>query len=375
MRKKICLLLCIAMIATMAAGCGKKADAVKDGNTEKSETGTYNIATNTWGQGAFPLDIIVQTEKSLISLTGMNFDVANNEFKADKVMSDLQNQIAAGCDGLVFLGIAQTMFPTAAKTLGDAKIPFAFHSNNPADKDFETIKNNPYFMGTVVFDSYVGGCELAKQVLKDGNKTAILSAAAVGDYSHDNRIAGFTKTFEEGGGKVLYVSHASDPSEAVQKANDFLTAYPDADALVGVGGDYVNGILSALEGKPNNKYKVYGFDASPDTAQLIVDGKVAALMGGQWVDGSVAMTLVINYLDGHQILDENGKAPCFIDCKMVTITPENAQGFIDYMKTGKSLLSDDEYKSLLYRYNPDVSYDTYKNLLDQFPETTAAKFQ
>ena len=238
-----------------------------------------------------------------------------------------------------------------------------------------SISESPYYTGCVVSPAYQQGVSIAELALADGNKSSIISAAAIGDYTHDQRIAGFTATFEAGGGEVVYVAHSADPSEGVQKANDFMTAYPDADMIYCAGGDYVAATISAMATQSGADYKLYGTDMSPETAQSIIDGDVVALNGGQWVCGSIVTALLINRLDGHPILDADGKAPYFDNLPSILITQENAKGFIELMTTGGGLLKAEDFEQLLYRTNPDVDYQTFYDFIDNIDQLAAERMK
>ena len=314
-RRVIGILLASALMLTVFSGCGTApantpVETTQTSPTAAGEPGARTIAGNTWGHGSWSIDIIFEACSALEESAGnVKLDVSNNEFRVDKVISDLQNQLTAGVDGVLFLGMSQTLFPTAAQICGNAEVPFVLHSNVPAEADQAAIESNPYYTGSVVSQEYGAGAGIAEIALADGNKTAIISAAALGDYTMEQRISGFTDTFEAGGGEVLYVSHSADPSEAVQKANDFMTAYPNADMVYGAGGDFVSATLSAMSSRPEIDYALYGSDVSPETAQSILDGDIKALNGCQWVAGSLAMALLVNRLDGHPILDETEIRP------------------------------------------------------------------
>ena len=182
--------------------------------------------------------------------------------------------------------------------------------------------------------------------------------AAPGDYSHDERERGFSETFKAGGGEIIGVANCADPSEAVTKSNDVITAHPDADCLYGLGGDFITGSINAISSRNDSsaELKLYATDMSPDLAKAMIEGKLDGINGGQFVCGSLSNTLLINYLDGHQIVDKDGRAPWFDHLKMVVLTPDKAQAFIDLMESNGSPISEDEYKSLTYRNNPDVSF-------------------
>lgn len=103
-------------------------------------------------------------------------------------------------------------------------------------------------------------------------------------------------------------------------------------------------------------------------AQLILDGKLAALNGGQLEECSVAAALACNWLDGHPILDENGKAPFFNQMMPCTIDETNAQAYVDKMESGEPIVPQEYYKNLLYRYNPDVTYDDFVEFLENYSQ-------
>jgi ribose transport system substrate-binding protein len=206
---------------------------------------------------------------------------------------------------------------------------------------------------------------MGEQAAADGNKTAIICASNKGDSSQDDRIKGFTESFESAGGKVLGVSHSNDPSEAVSKASDLITANMDADCLYGSGGDFLNGAVNALENFPDLDIMVYGTDITPDFIELVANGKIDGLNGGHFVECSIATALLVNYLDGHPILDENGKPPVFTNLKWVTVTPETVSNYQEYWIDGHPF-TDDAYKNMLWRNNPEVNYQYFYDLCENY---------
>ncbi len=374
MKKRIVSLLMVGVLACAAlAGCGGKDDG-KGKNVSSSENkeaagdGSYTIAANTWGAGAYPLEDIVRNDQYLCDQLGFTLDVANNEFTADKVVSQLESQLANNPDAVLFLGIAQTTFSPVINACHAQKKPFSFDSNFPEEQLVTKCLEMEEFCGGVSADPYDMGAAIAEIALKDGHKTAIIDAAAIGDYSHDNRAKGFTETFEKGGGKVLQEAHSSDPSEAVAKTNDLLTAQPDADCLYATGGDYLSAAVSVKESRDLD-IALYGTDVDPSLIPACKAGEISAMNGGQGVCGVLSMTLLINYLDGHKIVDADGKAPLFDNLKTFVITPENAEGFQKLYDEGANFVGMDNFNKLLYRSNPDVTVDTYNEILQGYADS------
>lgn len=389
------VLLVAVMVVTMLAGCGNSnkgsgGGAGNDSGTEpdvnsgqadedssagdKAEGAVYNIAANTWGVGAYPLDIITHAENKIVNLTGAKLDVADNQFTADKVVTDLESQLATNPDGVLMMTVVDAVFGTIKEKCNSANVPYVLDTNFPSDeKLMEEIKADPLFLGGATASQYLIGKEIAGAVLADGHQTVVILAAAAGDYSHDTRIEGFTDAFEAAGGEIAQVMHCSDPSEATTKANDLLTANPDVDAIYATGGDFLSALVAIKTSDAGAKYALYGTDIAPDLIDGVIDGTISAMNGGQHLCGAMVMTMLINYLDGHQILDDNGKPPVIDYFATYSVTQENAEGFKVLYSQDSCFITEEEFKVLLYRYNPDVSFADYDKFSKDYPDTVYEK--
>ncbi|MCU6761063.1 ABC-type sugar transport system%2C periplasmic component [uncultured Roseburia sp.] len=379
-RKIVSMLLAGALLGTMVlGGCGNEKDTNTSAKGEKSaekkdSKDSYLFVTNNFGAGAYPLDMMVQNEQAACNATGMELNITDNEFTVDKVITQLQSQLAMQPDGVAFLGISETLFPTAAKICEDANTPYVFYACSPTDEDMKKISENPNYCGMVIYSPTEEGERMAQMALDDGCKTAVISAGAAGDYAHDRRIDGFTETFEAGGGTVHAVAHSADPSEGVTKTSDLVTAYPDVDCIYGAGEDYITAAATVLDSASVKDCKIYGSNASPDVCTLIKEGKVEAVTGGEGVCGALALPLLINYLDGHPILDKDGNPPYFGEKSQYVITKETADQFYGFLKDhGTETITAEEYQNLLYRNNPDVDYDYYDEFLKNYETSVYEK--
>lgn len=378
-KRVVSVLLAGMMVVGMLAGCGPKEEkATNSGSssTTSESKDSYLFITNNFGAGAYSLDMMVNNEQAACDATGMELNITDNEFTVDKVITQLQSQMAMNPDGVAFLGISETLFPTAANICSQAKKPYVFYACAPTDEDMKKIQEDEYYCGMVIYSPYDEAKRIAEIALEDGCKTAVISAGAAGDFAHDRRVNGFTETFEAGGGKVEAVAHSADPSEGVTKTSDLMTAYPDVDLIFGAGEEYITAGVTVLDSLGNTTCKVYGNTSSPDVCQLVADGKVVATSGGEGVCGSLAIPLLINYLDGHPILDKDGKAPYFGTKTQYIITKDNAQAFHDFLDTkGTETISSDEYKSLCWRYNKDIDYDSYLELVENYEQSVYEKVE
>jgi hypothetical protein len=51
-----------------------------------------------------------------------------------------------------------------------------------------------------------------------------------------------------------------------------------------------------------------------------------------------------------------------------TIDETNAQAYVDKMESGEPIVPQEYYKNLLYRYNPDVTYDDFVEFLENYSQ-------
>lgn len=350
----LALALCLALCA-----CGGKQSGGKEGET------AWNIGYNTWGAGDATFDFMATVIEQALSAAGATYNRSSDDHMADKELQNIQNFISAGVDGIVMQTCADSIFPQATKECMEAKIPFVMSTFTGTDADrADANANNPYYLGTVTSDMYAEGYLMGKEAAADGHKTALLLGGNVGDAHFEQRIEGFTKSFvEEGGGTVLNAARCSNPGEGQEKANAMLSATPDADCLFAMVGDYVPGAVNALHAL-NISMPIYCTNANTDTIAYLRDGSVVAATAGNDLVGTVAACLLINYLDGHQILDENGKAPELTNAGFV-VNMDNIDAFEEIFKTKAEPFQAKTIQPLLWRYNNDVTYADFEKFVNE----------
>jgi len=297
----------------------------------------------------------------VLKMIGMNTNRVSDDFTADKQVTNVQTLISAGVDGIVNQGSGVSRIPQMAELCKQAGIPIVFNVSCGLEEDLQALQqNNEFYVGAIDLDMYLDGQMMGQKAYEDGCRTATMIGGNVGDQDIDKRMNGFTDKFEELGGKVLAYARCTDNSECPTKAEDMLSANSDADCIYATVGDYVAGSMSAIENLGLDT-KIYCSCTDEDSAKYILEGKIAAGNDGIGLACAIAPALLINYLDGHQILDENGLAPR-LQTQPITVTAENAQEYIDFFY-GSHAFTEEMFKSLVWRYNNDVTYADYENLM------------
>ena len=354
MKKVIALLLALVMVFALVA-CG--------GKDEAAGGDSYHIGFNTWGAGTATFDFMADVTTNALDVYGATYDRASDDHMADKELQNIQNFISAEVDGIIMQTTADPVLPQAAAECEKAKIPFVLAVFNGNDEDRAKINaENDYYLGSVNADMVAEGYIMGKAAAEDGMKTAVLLGGNVGDVHFEQRIAGFTKAFvEEGGGTILAEARCASPAEGQEKANAMLSANKEADCLFAMVGDYVPGAVNAME-TLGISMPIYVTNANTDAIAYIKDGTVKAATTGNDLVCAVASALMINYLDGHPIMDENGNPP---ELKSVgfKVDSTNVDDFQALFLDGHPF-TDEVLETLVYRNNADVDYAYIKDFVE-----------
>ena len=391
MKKRLLgMVLAVAMASSLAlTGCGSGGDSGQSndtqgtgGSSEQENTSSssgqsgdlsnlgYTFATNDFGQGEYALDINAWVIDSVAKHVGSTVDVVDNQFTVDNIVTQLRSQLSKGPDGVCMIGIAETVFPAISQACQEANVPYSFFATPPVDADVETMKEDPLYAGTVLFDPEAEAAYLAEKAYEAGGRKAVILAGAQGDYNHDHRITGFTKKFEELGGKVLDVARCDNPGQGDEKGSNLLSANKDADVAIGAGAGYITSLEGVRE-KMGLDYKIYGCDTTPNLILDVIDGKVEIISAGANTGAGFAEILLINKLLGHPILDADGKAPYTKDLTLFYCDSSNCEKFQKFWdEYQKNPLTQEEVMNLI---GDDVTYDDFITALKNHADDSYAK--
>lgn len=388
-KRIIALLLLCVMVAALCA-CGSETAPASAAPQQSASSSTQAaadpngpaatnrvIATNNFFKGAYPLDIVVTSIKTVTDICGDTILESNDEGNIEKIVADIENFVAAGADGILWLGFAETNFQVGPQKANAAGVPIAFVDKYPLDKDLlEQCRSLEYFAGGIGNSDYTGGANMAEYALSLGCKKALIEGAEVGDTAHDPRIAGFTDVFTAGGGEVLAVAHVDAAADKTTVADNLISAYPDADCFFGSGGDQALAGMSVSATLGRDDIKVLGVDISPDLLPYLKDGSLAAGCGAHWVNGMFTAILLENYLDGCPMIDDDGKVAMLATTPLIVI-PAPMADLYNRFWIEEFPYEESEIKQMLYRYNPDVTIQDIKDMLAKYSveERLIAKYE
>ncbi|MDU6727429.1 MAG: substrate-binding domain-containing protein, partial [Bradyrhizobium sp.] len=202
-------------------------------------------------------------------------------------------------DAIVMGPVSSTSTPPVLRLLKEKKIPIAFAGigPQPGETDYTSAVTANNFEGGKAEGKFV--CALAKE--RGGNKVGMLSLPQDRENAQ-KYLAGAKESFQADGCELVQILQTKGLTvrEAVDQANDLLTAHPDVKAIYGMYDEAATGAAKALQTRGLvGKVGLATADGSPTTVKLLREGVVQGLFlqeaGGQGIE---AVQQVYNALTG-----------------------------------------------------------------------------
>lgn len=339
---------------------------------------TKTVGINNWFSGAYALDVLCNNAKLVTDTVGDNLQIFNDEGNAEKIITDLENMLSSGVNGILWMGMFENNFAVGPTKMNSAQTYFSFYDKIPSDSDTkDQIRQMEYFAGGASNDNYEAGQMMAEQALKDGCKSALLAGAEIGDPNTDARMAGFQETFQQGGGKILSVSRVTtgEANGPQQACDNMYAAYPDADCFYCSGESFTLAALT-VKSKSASDVKVYGTDLNPTLLEYLKDGSLSACCGAGWVTPVYSAIMLENAMEGHRLVDNDGLPVILDNVHMISVTSSQADLY-EKLWINELPYEESEIANLLYTNNPNV---TLQDLVDvannySFEERVQAKYK
>lgn len=353
--------------------------AAAAGGTAGAEEGR-TIGINNWFSGVYALDVLVNSAEYVAGISGDSVQEFNDEANAEKLITDLENMVSSGVDGIMWMGMFENNLAMGPQIPNNAGIPFALYDKISTNEDIkQATRQMECFAGGVSNDNYSAGADMATAALNDGCTKVLVAGAEVGDPNTDARVKGFTEAFEAGGGQVLSVTRvASGEANGPQQACDnMLAAYPEADCFYGSGQDYTLAALNVVaKTESDHEIRVYGTDLDPNLLAYLADGSLAACCGANWTNAVYTAIMLENAMDGYKMVEEDGYAAIIEDAKFISV-PSSCADLYQRFFIDENPYEQSEIEEMLYRNNPDVTLDDLKEMVADFclEERFAAKYE
>lgn len=370
MKKILSIILTLLMILPIM-GCGDTPAASSSGasaNTSGSSDGTKDKIGMIWYGNTDPMGgTFYAWANHAAELLDVELVWALGSYDTAAELADCENLINAGCKAIYFIPMDTAANLQLGNACQNAGVYWSISNRDINDEDiWNAVKSNPYFVSHVYDNSYDVCKEMVKVLADQGYKKVCMISGDPTDAMMVDRTAGFTDGCKEYGIEILGTFQSStDTAVVVDGVTNFLTLYPEMEAILAVSGTAGTGeaIISTLEGSGREKgsIKVAAFDTFDGNQKAFDDGWLTASCGGYTTECLVSFLSLVNRVKGNVISDsvvQYSLAPLLIT------SAEEMKIFSSYVDNPEvQLYSDEVIKSLV---GPDVTAEDYQAILDDW---------
>jgi ribose transport system substrate-binding protein len=276
-----------AAVLCAAAGVAASYSAVRDTASAEGKLTVAYVAPS--------LDIsywqwVAYGVKTKAAELGMNYIELTAENSPGTQMNDVRTALTRGVNAIVMGPVSSSSTPPVLRLLKQKGVPIAFTGigPQPGETDYTSaVTANNYDTGKAE-GSFV--CKLAKE--RGGDKVGMLSLPQDRENAQ-KYLRGAQESFKADGCDLVAIlqTHGLTVKEAVDQANDLLTAHPDITAIYGMYDEAATGAAKALQTRGLvGKVGVATADGSPTTIKLLRDGVIQGIFlqeaVGQGVDAT-----------------------------------------------------------------------------------------
>lgn len=138
----------------------------------------------------------------------VNFIFSGKTTNAEEEIQYIDEMKERGAEGIISFGGFADGFQDIIKECEKDEVYYALGSNSISDENYEAVKDNPWYMGSVgpnLDEVYQTGCDMTEYFLDKGAKNFVIMSggASAGNSLHQTRTKGMLETLEEKAGLVL----------------------------------------------------------------------------------------------------------------------------------------------------------------------------
>ncbi|MCB7305905.1 substrate-binding domain-containing protein [Bariatricus massiliensis] len=374
MKKKLmAVLLCAMMVVGLTAGCGDKKEETKPEKKETTSSGKEKLQKD--GSPAkedlhfgmilpslgheFWNNCLTLSEQVADQL-GVKITTYNCEDSSDKCAEYIETACNSGIDGLIFVAYFD-MGPKCLETAKAADIPVIvidayIPEIAPGEQGYD---NYLAFIGPSDEESgYQMACALfdGMEANADGEKVVGVVNGTAGSTVAVDRRAGFEKAYKEYTGKGEKITIAGEVTgdfvrdKSQEVTESLLQGNPDIKGIWAANGGTGTGVLAAVQSLgyvPGEDIKIVCMDLNEENVMSVKDGKMLFDVGGHWLQGAFAVTMMYDYLNGFDLpADRNVK---------LTPIPVFQDDVDDFLSVFVDFLPPYDAEEYSRTYNPDAS--------------------
>lgn len=387
MKRVLSGIFVLTLILSLLTGCssgntentgttiGTDGTEAKTADQKSTKVTPFKIAVGLTDSGATMFSLMSNNLRTFVELAGGEVVFEGGVgASADATIAFVENQIAAGVDGILLSPPADSVLPTVTTLCEEAGVYWSICFRDILDEEVKAlVESSEYYVGKCYEDEEATGYQVMSN-LNDLNvkKVAIISMPK-GNTTTDLREGGAKKAGEDFGMEIIAESRdISQASDATSAAESFLSAYNDLGAIfiVGATGAGVHeAVAKAIEDAGRQEDVKMATIDFPDSMGELFGKEILVTCSGlpSWgYDPFMSFVLLANTCMGQPVSEEK----VTLTCSMFDINDlETASKWINKFGDASTLYyTGAEMKQLVKANNPALTAEVMQDLIEEFTE-------
>lgn len=382
-KRMISILLILSLACSMLTACGnsqdvgeknKKSTIEEESSVKDSEAGEINTEDDltfgmiVWSKDDALSSMIYSTVNYTAECLGVKMQWEIGWSDVDLQVTQAQNLIAAGVDGLMLVSITDGATDKISELCEEAGISFVLvHRRITDDVIKERVEARSTYIGSLSEDYVVDATNMMDYIasLETINKVG-LSLVTVGS-SLESKNTGILEGVEKYGMEVVGTIYTDGAADTRTYAENLISTYPDMDCLIMASGsegaaEAAYNRIKAVAG--TGSIKLAMLDVPTDAKEMFEDGTLICTCSTIYPLNMYALTLLYNYAKGTPISDK----PVYLTQPSLIYTSAEDITEIDTYasNTEYHLWTKEDIQSLTTEVNGDLNEEVYQELMNEW---------
>lgn len=291
MKKFLALLLALAMVMCLFAGCGDTNAPADDANTPADDTATpsddgagdNSDITIAYSAGDLNLafdNLLMEKAKARCDEIGVNF--VSQDAQADNMMQidQINALIAQGVDGIVVNLVTTDSAPTISQACNDAGVPLVYCNMFPwGEAKDENVPEGEHYVGSVEDDAGRLQGERLLELIGDQEVGVCILMGPHGSSGALGRTNGNHEVLDNAANVTILDEQTAEwlREEAMTMSQNWITAHGDKlNVILANNDEMALGAVSACKEAGRDDIIIMGVDATNDGLTGVKNGEMAA---------------------------------------------------------------------------------------------------
>jgi len=317
LKKLLVIVLCMAIIGSIAIGCqaeaeeaGEVAEEITEAAEEVTEeaiepdTGALDLSDMSIGfVNAGPDDYYAQfgnTFKAIGESYGMEVTELNSDYSPEQELANVQDLIAKGVDAIAVITAGAAGSAASIQAANDGGVPIFFIAGKPE------LFPGTDLQGHVTDNFVIMGYSVGKWVVDNIEDPVCVNIPGfLGQGPAEGEIVGFDLALEEAGLEPAYLTKSSEWQRtlAIPITQDLIASGRDFNVLFACNEETAAGVLTVFEEQNVSGVTIVSCNGKEEGWAWIAEGKMAATAPNPpSLNADLCVQQIVRYLTGEDFL-------------------------------------------------------------------------